>query len=293
MTLQDILCFLKLAETLNYTKTAEQLFISQPAVSRHINSLESDLGFKLLDRSVRRNVVLTEAGREYYKGLKKCSDLYQTTVSKITEKAAQSPLYVNLLRGTQYPDSYITATNQFMLENPAFLHFMNFIDADAMENALSRGEIILCPREYIPSDKGYKSMKLTNQPVRHCILASKHHPAFTNDNQLNFDELRKTTLFLPKDTPASLKEIYFSELATHMKQLPEEIMYLDSLDSVILFLRSGRCFTICSEWTREILSSELVSYPLSSASDYYAFWDAEAVSNPFIDSYLKQLKASK
>lgn len=52
MTLQQIECFLELAETLNYTVTAQKMFISQPAVSKHIQTLEADLGFKLIDRSI-------------------------------------------------------------------------------------------------------------------------------------------------------------------------------------------------------------------------------------------------
>ena len=66
MTIQDINCFLNLAETLNYTKTAEELFISQPAVTRHINALETELGFKLFDRSVKRKIALTDAGKSYF-----------------------------------------------------------------------------------------------------------------------------------------------------------------------------------------------------------------------------------
>ena len=69
MTIQDINCFLNLAETLNYTKTADELFISQPAVTRHINALETELGFKLFNRSVKRKIALTEAGKSYFDGL--------------------------------------------------------------------------------------------------------------------------------------------------------------------------------------------------------------------------------
>ena len=54
MTNQDIQCFLKLAQTLNYTKTAQLLYISQPAVTRHIHSVEAEVGAQLFDRSVRR-----------------------------------------------------------------------------------------------------------------------------------------------------------------------------------------------------------------------------------------------
>ena len=45
---QKIRLFLSLSETLNFTETANQLFITQQAVSKHIAQLEADLGFQLL-----------------------------------------------------------------------------------------------------------------------------------------------------------------------------------------------------------------------------------------------------
>lgn len=54
--------FVELAQSLNYTKTAEQLCISQSVLSKHIMTLEVELGVKLLNRT-RRSVELTEEGR--------------------------------------------------------------------------------------------------------------------------------------------------------------------------------------------------------------------------------------
>lgn len=54
--------FITAAKTLNFTKCAEQLFISQPAVSKHIGELESRYKVQLFERSGSR-LALTEAGR--------------------------------------------------------------------------------------------------------------------------------------------------------------------------------------------------------------------------------------
>lgn len=53
--------FLTAAQTLNFSRTAEQLYISQPAVSKHIGELELHFGVKLF---VRRgsHLELTDAG---------------------------------------------------------------------------------------------------------------------------------------------------------------------------------------------------------------------------------------
>jgi len=55
---------IKLAESLNFSQVAEQLNISQPALSKQILKLEADLGVKLFDRE-KNPLELTSAG-EYF-----------------------------------------------------------------------------------------------------------------------------------------------------------------------------------------------------------------------------------
>lgn len=54
--------FVALSESLNFSATASQLSISQPALSNHIQALEEELGVKLFERT-RRSVALTKEGR--------------------------------------------------------------------------------------------------------------------------------------------------------------------------------------------------------------------------------------
>lgn len=61
MELRHLKSFLAVAEGLNFTRAAELLHLSQPALTAHIQQLESDLGVQLLDRN-RRSVKLTPAG---------------------------------------------------------------------------------------------------------------------------------------------------------------------------------------------------------------------------------------
>jgi DNA-binding transcriptional LysR family regulator len=54
--------FAAVARHLSFTKAAQELFISQPAVTKHIRELEAQYGQRLLERHGTR-VALTEAGR--------------------------------------------------------------------------------------------------------------------------------------------------------------------------------------------------------------------------------------
>ena len=58
--------FISVAQTLNYSEAAMGAYISQPALTKQINKLESELGVRLFNRS-RHGVSLTYAGEEFYK----------------------------------------------------------------------------------------------------------------------------------------------------------------------------------------------------------------------------------
>ena len=64
MNTTQLECFVTLASTLNFAKTAEQVYLTQPAVSKEIQSLESELSAKLFVRTTR-SVSLTEIGRQF------------------------------------------------------------------------------------------------------------------------------------------------------------------------------------------------------------------------------------
>src|SRR5215207_6025027 len=48
----------------SFTRAAEELFVTQGAVSHQVKALETELGIKLFNRE-RQRLVITEAGREY------------------------------------------------------------------------------------------------------------------------------------------------------------------------------------------------------------------------------------
>lgn len=73
MTSQQIKCFLHLSENLNFARTAEELYLSQPSVTREIQSLEAEMGVVLFQRS-KKKVSLTPAGLSFQKDI---SPLYK------------------------------------------------------------------------------------------------------------------------------------------------------------------------------------------------------------------------
>ncbi|MCW8935410.1 MAG: LysR family transcriptional regulator [Gammaproteobacteria bacterium] len=62
MEIQNLSAFISVSEKKSFSKAAEQLFITQPAVSKRISALEKELNIRLFDR-IGKSVLLTEAGK--------------------------------------------------------------------------------------------------------------------------------------------------------------------------------------------------------------------------------------
>ncbi len=61
MNTTQLRCFLSVAEYLSFARAAEQLNMTQPAISHQISSLEKELDVQLFVRTTR-SVTLTEEG---------------------------------------------------------------------------------------------------------------------------------------------------------------------------------------------------------------------------------------
>jgi DNA-binding transcriptional LysR family regulator len=87
MELRHLRYFLAVADTLNFSRAAERLRVAQPALSRQIQDLESELGFKLFERSTT-HVRLSEAGRALHQQVGKVLiqlDIVLTSAQRIAK----------------------------------------------------------------------------------------------------------------------------------------------------------------------------------------------------------------
>ena len=95
MDLNYLLYFKKVAEMQNITKAAEQLSITQPALSRVIHNLEDEVGYKLFDR-FGKNIVLNKKGEMFLKFTDDTLSSYERTKNDMKDMEMREQRCVNL-----------------------------------------------------------------------------------------------------------------------------------------------------------------------------------------------------
>lgn len=88
--------FVVLARTRNFTRTAEELHVSQPALSRSIRKLEDQLGQRLFERRPRE-VVLTELGERLLERAREILRMVEETMTDLSEAGRRPRLRVGAI----------------------------------------------------------------------------------------------------------------------------------------------------------------------------------------------------
>ena len=147
MNTTQIKCFMAVAETLNFTKAAEQLFISQPGLSRQIVSLERELNTLLFIRD-KHQVKLTPAAAVLYKELEGFHAHYEKVVHRV-RKAGQGcsgSLTFGTLGGQYLREDLADKLFKFMNEHPqidinikqgSFKDLRNWLETGEIDVAIS------------------------------------------------------------------------------------------------------------------------------------------------------------
>jgi DNA-binding transcriptional LysR family regulator len=86
MDTRQLAAFCAVVDRRSFSRAAERLGVTQPAVSLQVRALEKRLGMQLLDRSGRR-VEPTEAGRRLYRGAQRLLALEEQVLADVASEA--------------------------------------------------------------------------------------------------------------------------------------------------------------------------------------------------------------
>lgn len=180
ITIEQVRYFLALKQYNSFSVASEELCISQFSLSKHIKTLENELGTSLFNRNTR-SVSLTTAGEEFYqyalKFLKDYEDIF-INMKKYSNDNLQSLKIGAIPVLAQY--SFTTSIALFKNDYPYI--DINIIEdeSDNIVNLLLKNEVdFAIVREF--STYGYKfdTLPLVNDNL--VVVTSKNHPLSKQD----------------------------------------------------------------------------------------------------------------
>ena len=193
MELRQINTFLVVAETLNFTRASEQLFLAQSSVSAQIRALEDDLGVKLFDR-IGRRIYLSDAGKDFYEYARRMKGMVDEIYSTVgSETTAQGNLTIRVpetVATTYFPQ---IATRYYKEFPKVRFECINCSDR-ALPRELNSGKIDLA---FLLTD----IVHMENVNVRYLkneqlsLVASAENPLLKKRN-LQLNELNQQTFLL-------------------------------------------------------------------------------------------------
>ena len=137
MDMQQLRIFLSISRTLNFTRTAEEFFMSQPTVSNRIRALEEELGTPLIKRS-SHHVSLTEAGAEYVGYATRILETQAAAELRLRNLAADRPGHVRVAMLSSSTPYFSRALKEFSARYPKVQVDVAMMEGSDMLRAIAR-----------------------------------------------------------------------------------------------------------------------------------------------------------
>lgn len=138
MELRHLRYFVAVAEALNFSRAAARLHVTQPALSRQIRDLETELGCRLLHRGANARTELTSEGRRLLTGAKEVLAAATQLAAEVRGPAARLRLGHY---GPLWLDHFSTALHRFAKRHPHVLLQPVELTPGTLPGALRRGEV--------------------------------------------------------------------------------------------------------------------------------------------------------
>lgn len=277
LTLEQLRIFLAVAEHLHFTRAANALYITQPAVSAAIQTLERSYGIPLFHRLGRR-VELTEAGRWLQTHAQQILDQVQQLEQGLRELN-------NLQTGNLHLGSSLTIGNYWLpyrisayKQSYPGIHIQcTLANTEAICEGVLRGNFDLGLVEGVvrPEDQTQLEQHIIAWD-RLCIIVGPGHPWF-HRQEISVAELTTTDWILRE--PGSGTQQHF-EAALNQWGIPlaslSVLLRLQSGEMVKALVSQGSAAAAISEMMiqKEVRLGELRAVPLASG--------AEALQRPFL-----------
>lgn len=207
--LRSLRYFIAVAEELHFTRAAQRLFISQPALSRQIARLESDLRIDLLDRD-HRTVALTPPGAVLLDHARTLLADWDEARAAIANAAATSAAVLRIGMQTTVARGLFRTLSEHLAEtHPTWTLQPTTVDWQDPTCGLANGDVdvafLWLP---LPEPTTYRWVVLSEE-ARHVAMPHDHHLA--GHQTLSIQDLTDEPFIALPESAGPLRSYWLAE----------------------------------------------------------------------------------
>ncbi len=237
--------FRSVAQHLNFSRAAEELLLTQPAVTQQIKNLEEELGVPLFDRSGGR-IALTPGGAALAPFAEKMKTLGEEAVAAVAgaygHQGGELALGASQTIG-QYLMPMLMAG--FLKRNPKVQFKARSGNSDAMLEALLAREIQLA---LIEGPENRKGVHIEPFMEDHMVLAVPAAHEWANA-EISLEDLKKQPLLMREFGSGSRRVVEQALIAAGLKAKDlKASIELDSTEGLLNAVEAGLGVTFVSRW---------------------------------------------
>jgi DNA-binding transcriptional LysR family regulator len=237
--------FRTVAHHLNFSRAAEELFLTQPAVTQQVKALENEIGVPLFDRSGGR-ITLTAGGKVLLPFAEKMKEVADQAFSAVAATSGQ--LAGELAIGASQ------TIGQYLLPN----FVARFVKAYSRIRVIARSgnteavlDALLAHKVHLALIEGPNQRKDLNiepflQDHMVLVVPTNHEWA---DQEVEVDALKQQSLLMREFGSGSRRVVEKAIVAAGLKQKDLKIhMELDSTEGLLSAVEAGLGVTFVSRW---------------------------------------------
>ena len=257
--------FLKVAEYLNFTKAAEALYMTQPAVSQQIKQLEEEVGAKVFIRN-KNGLILTQQGEIVLKYARRQKALYEKMQLEIqnAEKNA-GPLRIGI---THTAESNVTASAlaKYSIENNGVKIMLTTDTINNLYDKLENYELDLAIIDASSNNPKFSSMLLDTDYLM-CVLSPDNPLA--QRSAVTISELKKEKMIL-RSSESATRKLLEETLVYHGEDISsfDVILEVDNIATIKDLIRKDLGVSIIprSACLDEIRKGKIKALPIENFS---------------------------
>lgn len=239
-TLRQLQVFEKVASHLNYSRAAEELYLSQPAVSMQIKQLEGHIGLALFEQ-MGKKIFLTEAGHELFHYARNIAQQLVEMEAMFDEMKGlgQGKLTLSVVNTANYFTPQLLAT--FCLRHPHINVQLQVANRDAVLKQLSDNSTDLAIMGQPPSGLDLSSKQFLDNPL--VVIAAPSHP-LAKLKKIKFAQLAEQS-FLSREQGSGTRSAMERVFAQHHIQ-PRISMEMETNEAIKQAVQAGMGLGILS-----------------------------------------------